>query len=175
MACQPSHPETSRVDASRRRCPPVKQRAPFVRGCVPERTGPSHDTGRVTNHRVAAPKPRQATVTGGYLFHRRRRRPSAFPSCSTPGNPGVFICPFLREDRVWRCACCFGLCRRAVRRLASSPRVMRLPRSLSVRPTRPHRRTPCLRRPGRQPLIHPLGFNPWPGIGLVHSLQEKRS
>lgn len=35
------------VDGIRCRCPPAKQRAPFVRGCVPEVSDPSHDMGRV--------------------------------------------------------------------------------------------------------------------------------
>ncbi|EKY3918155.1 DNA cytosine methyltransferase [Enterobacter hormaechei] len=34
-------------DGVRFRCPPVKQRVPFVRGCAPDDAGPSHDTGRV--------------------------------------------------------------------------------------------------------------------------------
>lgn len=39
--------ETPRVHGTRCRCPPAKQRVPFVRGCVPEVSGPSHETGRV--------------------------------------------------------------------------------------------------------------------------------
>lgn len=39
--------ETPWVDGIRCRCPPAEQRAPFVCGCTPEVSGPSHETGRV--------------------------------------------------------------------------------------------------------------------------------
>ena len=42
-----SRQETAPVHGIRCRCPPAEQRAPFVRGCVPEVSGPSHETGRV--------------------------------------------------------------------------------------------------------------------------------
>ena len=47
-ACVIARPqETPRVDGIQCRCPPAKQRVPFVRGCVPKDVDPSHDTGRV--------------------------------------------------------------------------------------------------------------------------------
>jgi len=42
-----SDQETLRGGRNQYRHPPVKQRAPFVHGCVPHDTDPRHDTGRV--------------------------------------------------------------------------------------------------------------------------------
>lgn len=39
--------ETFGDDGVLPRCPPVQQRAPFVRGCAPKDIDPSHETGRV--------------------------------------------------------------------------------------------------------------------------------
>ena len=73
----------------RYRRPPVKKRAPFVRGCVPEDTGPSHDTGRV----CMLTQCQVPTTTRPCKAHRwqrplcRRFRPSANFLAFTPTPP----------------------------------------------------------------------------------------
>ena len=77
------------VGGIRCRCPPVKQRAPFVRACVPDNADLSHDKGRVNAdtgirfHR----QPQPAPVHGWFIYLSRRL-----------GAFGVFIPQTIRLD-----------------------------------------------------------------------------
>lgn len=93
-----SRRETPRVDGNQCRCPPVKQRAPFVHGCVPKNFDPSHDMGRVRllMQRQAPPTAKSLRQpTGGFFLRRRRRKPSAPFSCL----------PETRDRRTWHAPC----------------------------------------------------------------------
>lgn len=70
------------VNGTRRRRPPAKQRVPFVRGCVPEVSGPSHETGR-----VRLLDQRQASTTASAL-----RQPTG--GDSSPPKVRAFGCFF---------------------------------------------------------------------------------
>lgn len=97
-----SRQETRRVGGIRCRCPPVEQRAPFVRGCVPKDVDPSHDTGRV---RLLV---QQTALTTAATAHRWCLRPRPKASCFRP----VVLCLIRKRrragarrhehDAVWR-------------------------------------------------------------------------
>jgi len=65
--------EVPRDDGIGCRCPPAEQRAPFVHGCVPANTDPSHDTGR-----VRLLMQRQVSTPTGHL------QPAGGNSCQQP-------------------------------------------------------------------------------------------
>lgn len=67
------------MNGTRRRRPPAKQRVPFVRGCVPEVSGPSHETGRVRlldQRQASTTASALRQPTGGFFFRAGGRQAS---------------------------------------------------------------------------------------------------
>src|SRR5690554_6213894 len=62
-----NHQEILWDDSIQCRYPPVNQRVPFVRGCVPENADSSHDTNRVRMFTASGPtdSPGRPQTTGG--------------------------------------------------------------------------------------------------------------
>jgi hypothetical protein len=79
-----------RVSGNRHRCPPAKQRVPFVRGCVPYAADSSHDTSRVKplrlRHalRTGLPILRSSRVTTMFLAEGARAFGTFFSFSTTP-------------------------------------------------------------------------------------------
>ncbi len=86
-----SHEEAPWAEGIPCRCPPAEQRAPFVCGCTPEVSGPSHETGRVRllTQRTALTTARADAAHRWFSFLSSRR--PAWPSA-----PWSLPCPVTR-------------------------------------------------------------------------------